>query len=121
MSLKDLTDKLDIDGIVSNVKQMINPEDQMPHPEQGDKVGELIAECSALAHDLWREHEQFARHNEQLHIKLNQLFKELREDPKVMEAEAKKEAAEKQAAAKPAEEAANEPEVEAKKPEDKPE
>lgn len=122
---KHLSEKLDLDSLVSNVKQMINPEDQMPHPDTEDKLGQLIAECSALAHDLWREHEEFAKHNEALHIKLNQLFKELHQDPKVKESAARAEAAKQEAAveeAKAHEAPANEPEAkvqaEPKKPEE---
>jgi len=112
--MKEIQSKLD--SIVSNVKQMINPEDQMPHPQAGDNLGELIAECSALAHDLARDLEEYANNSEKLHIKLNQLFKDLREEPKVKEGKAKAEAEKPKAEEeKPKPEAA--PEAEEKPPE----
>lgn len=87
----ELTKKLDLDGLVSSVKSMINPEESALQPKEGDKVGELIAECSELTQEMAQQHAELAKNLKTLHSKLNKLFKELN-PPEVAKAEGKSEA-----------------------------
>lgn len=70
----ELTKKLDLDNLVSSVKSLINPEGGTPQPEEGDKLGELIAQSSMIAQDLAKGHADLAKQLHQLNKNLNQIF-----------------------------------------------
>jgi hypothetical protein len=72
-----ITKKLDIQGLVSSVKSMINPEGDTPKPVNGDALGEKMAALSMLLQNtaaaLTEQGNQLAQANQLL----NALFKDL--------------------------------------------
>lgn len=105
--LSKLTESLDLDNLVSNVKSMMNPAGGTPHPKEGDALGQHIAEASLLAQELAEGHVELAKKLKVLNGHLNAIFTELNPPEAKEKAEGEKKAA---AEAKP----------EAKAEEDKP-
>ena len=69
--------KFDLQGILNNIKSMINPESNTPNPDPSDIIGMKIAELSILAQQLAKAHERHAKELTKVNRLLNQLFKDL--------------------------------------------
>lgn len=69
--------KFDLQGILNNIKSMINPESNTPTPDPSDVIGMKIAELSILTQQLAKAHESHAKELTKVNQLLNQLFKDL--------------------------------------------
>ena len=113
--LGKLAGKLDVEGLMENVKSMLNTDMRVSGAPDGDSVGKKLEEISALAHKLSDEHAKHTAELERLKSLVKSLYDELH--PKVA---AMKQAAPAAKPAEPAKEApkAEEPPAEAHKKEE---
>lgn len=114
--LSKLTESLDLDNLVSNVKSMINPEGGVINPKEGDALGQHIAEASHLAQEIAEGHVELAKKLKVLNVHLNAVFTELNPPEPKAKAEGEQKAA---GEAKPEMNEAKVKEDKPAKPEDK--
>ena len=82
--LSDLSKKLNIQGLVDNIKSMISPGGKTPMPEDGDMIGAKLAELSVLVQTIASEHAEQSKR----FAKVNNLFNEVFSDIKAERDEA---------------------------------
>lgn len=109
LDLSKMIKDLNLEGVVSNVKSMINPEGGINPEEMGDDpINKRIAEVHVLSQALSKSSSDMTKQLNTLNSSLEGLYKELQ----AMKGETPK------AEAKPEAEKAPEPEVEAPKAEE---
>jgi hypothetical protein len=92
----DITKKLNIGGIINNVKSMISPGGQTPQPEDGDVVGMQLAELSLLIQEQATVNAEQAKRLAKTNQLFNAVFNTLKAE---RDLEAAEEAAAKEATA----------------------
>ncbi|MDF1796795.1 MAG: hypothetical protein P1U63_09690 [Coxiellaceae bacterium] len=81
----DISKKLNIGGLVNNVKSLISPGGATPDPEEGDKVGHQLAELSLLMQELNEANEEQSRRMVEINKLFNLLFEELKAERDAVE------------------------------------
>ncbi len=73
----ELSKKLNIQGLIDNVKSMINPEGNTPKPAAGDEMGEKMANISMSLQDCIKALSEQAKSLNTINQGINDLFKDL--------------------------------------------
>ncbi len=84
--LGEISKKLNIAGLVSNIKSMISPGGQTPMPEDGDLIGAKLAELSVLVQEIAKEHAEQTKRFAQVNSLFNQVFEDIKEERDVANA-----------------------------------
>lgn len=75
--LSDLTKKIDIGGIVDNIKSMVNPGGDTPEVDPNDALGIKIAQISVKIQDLVSAQAEHTKSLSEINKMLNAAFKDL--------------------------------------------
>lgn len=73
----ELTKKLNIQGLMDNVKSMINPEGNTPSVSSGDAMGEKMAKASILLQETTKALDEQVKKLAEINRLINDLFKDL--------------------------------------------
>jgi len=75
--LSKLANKIDIQGLMDNVKSMITPESQMPKPPEGDELAEKAALLISSIQEVANNHTEQTKLIQQLSKDINALYKSI--------------------------------------------
>lgn len=75
--LGELSKKLNIQGLVNNVKSMINPEANTPKAASGDAMGEKMASISITLQETMKALNEQVKNLNSINQSINDLFKDL--------------------------------------------
>ena len=81
----DISKKLNIGGLVNNVKSLISPGGATPDPDEDDKVGCQLAELSLLMQELNETNEEQSKRMVEINKLFNLLFEELKAEREAVE------------------------------------
>ncbi|MDF1760706.1 MAG: hypothetical protein P1U40_09235 [Coxiellaceae bacterium] len=81
----EISKKLNIGGLVSNVKSLISPGGATPDPDEDDKVGCQLAELSLLMQELNETNEEQSKRMVEINKLFNLLFEELKAEREAVE------------------------------------
>jgi hypothetical protein len=81
----DLAKKLNIGGLVDNVKSIVMPGANTPNPEEGDAVGLKLAEMSLLVQEIAGVHAEQAKRMAKLNGLYNETFNILKAEREGLE------------------------------------
>ena len=75
--LGELAKKFNIQGIMNNVKSMVNPEANTPKPASGDLMGEKMANISMSLQETMKALGEQVKNLDSINQGINDLFKDL--------------------------------------------
>ncbi len=77
MSEKSNAPKFNFQGIVDNLKTMINPDAETPMPVDGDQLGKKLQSISLGLQELSEQHAQQTQNLNDLNHQVNELFNDI--------------------------------------------